>query len=136
MSLLFIIVISVVVISFVVITTIRLRNKSKELSERIKHIPSYIEKSNNEQSRDVFSKSNENRFVDIPTDLKNQFHGKIISATQEKIFTNHYLPYFQEICSSVRRLEIFHITPSDSVLRFIRDLKLLVNLLNNIMTRQ
>ena len=64
---------------------------------------------------------NNEAFIDIPTDLNNVFSCKIISATQEKDFTNHYIPYFQEAHSLVKRLEAFNITPSVAISNLIRD---------------
>ena len=74
---------------------IRLKNKSKELTEKISSIHAYSEKSSYEQARERLTKLNNDVVVDIPTDLNNEFHGKIISTTQEIDFTNHYKPYFE-----------------------------------------
>lgn len=118
-----IIVICLVATSVIVIVAIRIRlkNKSKELSEKLNHISAYCEKSSYEKSQERLSKLNDTVFVDIPTDLNNGFHGKIISATQEKDFTNHYISYFQEAHSLVKKLEAFYITPSVIISNLIRD---------------
>ena len=100
---------------------IRLKNKSKELTEKISSIHAYSEKSSYEQARERLTKLNNDVVVDIPTDLNNEFHGKIISTTQEIDFTNHYKPYFEEAHSLVKQLEAFHITPSETTSRLIRD---------------
>lgn len=120
---LLIILVSLVAISIIAIVTIRIRlkNKSKELSEKLSHISSYSDKSNYEQAKDRLSALNNGVFIDIPTDLNNVFSGKIISATQEKDFTNHYIPYFQEAHSLVKRFEAFNITPSVTISSLIRD---------------
>lgn len=80
------------VLSIVVITVIRIRlqRKSKELTEKINSIYAYSGKPSNVQAQERASKLNDAIFVDIPTDLNNEFQGKIISATQETDFTNHY----------------------------------------------
>ena len=95
MQALFIGVICIITISicYIAITRTRLKNKSKELSEKLNHISSYSNKSNYEQARERLSALNNEAFIDIPTDLNNVFSCKIISATQEKDFTNHYIPY-------------------------------------------
>ncbi|WP_025069271.1 UvrD-helicase domain-containing protein, partial [Bacteroides gallinarum] len=120
---LLIIVICLVAIFVIVIaaTRICLKNKSKELSGKLNHISAYGEKSNHEQSQEKLSKLNDVVFVDIPTDLNNGFYGKIISTTQEKDFTNHYISYFQEAHSLVKKLKIFSITPSVTISNLIRD---------------
>ena len=91
---LLIVVVSLVAISVIAVATIRIRlkNKSKELSEKLNHISSYSNKSNYEQAKERLSALNNEAFIDIPTDLNNVFSCKIISATQEKDFTNHYIP--------------------------------------------
>lgn len=64
---------------------------------------------------------NNGAFIDIPCDLNSTFSGKIISATQEKDFVNHYKPHFQEAYSLVKKLEAFNITPSETIFKFISD---------------
>lgn len=120
---LLIVVVSLVAISVIAVTTIRIRlkNKSKELSEKLNHISSYSNKSNYEQARERLSALNNGTFIDIPSDLNSTFSGKIISATQEKDFVNHYKPHFQEAYSLVKKLEAFNITPSETIFKFISD---------------
>ena len=98
-----------------------LKNKSKELTEKLLQISAYSEKSSYEQAQERLSKLNDAVFIDIPADLNNVFYGKIISAAQEKDFTNHYISYFQEAYSLVKKLETFNITPSVTISNLIRD---------------
>lgn len=123
MQALFIGVICIITISicYIAITRTRLKNKSKELSEKLNHISSYSNKSNYEQARERLSALNNGTFIDIPSDLNSTFSGKIISATQEKDFVNHYKPHFQEAYSLVKKLEAFNITPSETISKFISD---------------
>ena len=123
MNLLLAIIVSAVVISVVIIATIRkrLKVKSNELLEQIKGLISYSDRSNYEQAQERLSKLNNVVFVDIPTALNNGFYGKIISTTQEKDFINHYKPHFQEAYSLVKKLEAFNITPSETISKFIND---------------
>ena len=123
MQALFIGVICIITISicYIAITRTRLKNKSKELSEKLNHISSYSNKSNYEQARERLSALNNGAFIDIPSDLNSTFSGKIISATQEKDFVNHYQPHFQEAYSLVKKLEAFNITPSETIFKFISD---------------
>lgn len=118
MQALFIGVICIITISicYIAITRTRLKNKSKELSEKLNHISSYSNKSNYEQARERLSALNNGAFIDNST-----FSGKIISATQEKDFVNHYKPHFQEAYSLVKKLEAFNITPSETIFNFISD---------------
>ena len=120
---LFILVICIIAISVIVIAMVRtrLKNKSKELAEKLNHISAYSEKSNYEQARERLSALNEGAFIDIPSDLNNGFYGRVISATQEKDFINHYKVHFQEAYSLLKKLEAFNITPSETISKFIND---------------
>lgn len=123
MQALFILIIGIVAISVIAIVTIRtrLKNKSKELSERLSHISSYSDKSSYERAKERLSALNNGVFIDIPTDLDNVFNGKIISATQEEDFISHYKPHFQEVYSLHKKLEIFNATPPETISKFIND---------------
>ena len=119
----FILVICIIAISVIVIAMVRtrLKNKSKELAEKLNHLSAYSEKSNYEQARERLSALNEGTFIDIPSDLNNGFYGRVISATQEKDFINHYKVHFQEAYSLLKKLEAFNITPSETISKFIND---------------
>ena len=123
MQALFIGVICIIAISicYIVITRTRPKNKSKELSEKLNHISSYGNKSNYEQAKERLLVLNNEAFIDIPTDLNNVFSGRVISATQEKDFANHYKPHFQKSYSLVKKLKSFNITPSETISKFIND---------------
>ena len=107
MQSLFILVICIIAISVIVIAMVRtrLKNKSNELTEKLNHLSSYSENSNYEQARERLTALNESVFIDIPSDLNNGFYGKVISATQEKDFINHYKAHFQEAYSLLKKLE-------------------------------
>ena len=53
--------------------------------------------------------------------MNNGFYGRVISATQEKDFINHYKVHFQEAYSLLKKLEAFNITPSETISKFIND---------------
>ena len=119
MNLLVVIIVCVIAISIGVIAVLRtrLKNKSKELAEKLSHISSY----SYEQARERLSALNDGVFIDIPSDLNNGFYGKVISATQENDFISYYRPHFQEAYSLLKKLEAFNITPSETISKFIND---------------
>ena len=123
MNLLVAIMVLVIALSAIVIAMVRtrLKNKSKELAEKLNYISSYSEKSNYELLGERLSTLNEGVFIDIPSDLNNGFYGKVISATQEKDFINHYKAHFQEAYSLLKKLKAFNITPSETISKFISD---------------
>ena len=112
-----------VAIFAVIIAIIRkfLKVKSNELSEQIKVLTTYSEKSSYEQSREKLAVLNGGFFISIPTDLNNVFYGKIITETQVKDFINHYRPHFQEAYSLKKKLEAFNISLSETISNFIND---------------
>ena len=123
MNLFVAIIVCVIAISVIVIAMVRtrLKSKSKELAEKLNQISSYSEKSNYKQAREGLSALNEGVFIDLPSDLNNSFYGKVISATQEQDFINHYKAHFQEAYSLLKKLETFNITPSETISNFIND---------------
>ena len=120
---LFIWVICIIAISVIVIAMVRtrLKNKSKELAEKLNHISAYSEKSNYEQAKERLSALKEGAFIDIPSAKNKGFYGRVISATQEKDFINHYKVHFQEAYSLLKKLEALNITPSETISKFIND---------------
>ena len=119
----FILVICIIAISVIVIAMVRtrLKNKSKELAEKLNHISAYSEKSNYEQARERLSALNEGAFIDIPSDLNNGFYGRVISARPPGGCITHYKVHFQEAYSLLKKLEAFNITPSETISKFIND---------------
>ena len=121
MQLLFISAICIIAISLVVIVIVRihLKNKSKELSERIATITPYR---NIQESREKeLKQSNKSFFIDIETDLRNSFDQHIISSSEEEQFTKYYTGFFHEINSLLKNLETFHIEPPEAITKFTHD---------------
>lgn len=123
MNLLYFIGLCVVAILLIVIVILRvcLKNKLNKLTEKLNQLSPYSEKSDDEDVKKRFSQQNKNAVIDIETDLKTVFYGLIISTRQERDFTNNYLQYYQDAHSLVKKLKFFMITPSDVVLKLIKD---------------
>lgn len=122
MNLLVVIIVCVITVAIIIIATrTHLKSKSKELVEKLNHLSSYSKKLNYEQARENLSALNEEAYVDISADLNESFYGKVISATHEKDFINHYKAHYQEACSLLKKLEAFNITPSETISKFIND---------------
>ena len=118
---LFIALICLVAIIVIVTRRIHLKKKSKELSEKLNSISVYSDMYCHEQAQNKSPKFKDAVFIDIPTDLYNTFYGEIISAIQEKNYTNHYRLYFEEAYSLVKKLKTFYIVPSATISNFIKD---------------
>lgn len=115
--------ITVVLLVVRITIRIRLKDKSNKLLEKLKHIPSYSKKSNDEQTEKRLSETNESEFIDISTDISNSFQGEIISAKQKKDFTNYYVPYFQEASALLKKFSVFKITPIKTISNFVSNFK-------------
>ncbi len=113
--LLLVLILILFVVLFVVIATKRLRLKveAKKILEKLKQIPSYSKKFNQQ----------ENEFVDIFTDIDNSFKDEIIPTSIKKKFINHYVTYFQEANSLTKKLSAFNIVPQKEISKFIKDFK-------------
>ena len=121
MQSLFISAICFIVISLVVIVTVRIRlkNKSKKLSERIATIIPYRDIQENREKE--LRQCNKSFFIDIETDLRSSFNGHIISSSEEEHFTKYYTEYFHEAYSLLKSLEAFHIEPSEAISKITHD---------------
>ena len=124
MNLLLILIVCIVAVSIVTIAIIRryLKVKSIKLSNHIKYLTPYCNKTIYEQAKEDLPALDNRVFIDIPTDINNSFYCKIISATQENAFSNYYRPHFQEAYSLLKKLKTFNITPSQTISKFINDL--------------
>ena len=119
-----VVIVCAIVSAFIAIAWVRTRikNKLNELTEKLNLIHPYSEKSDYSiQTSERLPASNNGAYIDIASDLNNSFYGKIISATQEKDFVEHYSPYFQEADSLHRKLHIFKITSTETLSKFIND---------------
>ena len=70
-----------VTVGVIVVLRKRLKNKLRELTEKLSQISSFSGKINSRQEREG---------MDIPSDLHNSFYGKEITISQKKEFINHY----------------------------------------------
>jgi DNA helicase-4 len=116
------ILISIAAISLIAIVIIRIRLKEM-----------------NDELSELLNSSYNRTFVDIPTYIKYLFHDKVISENQQKELTVHYSSNFQEAISLVKKLNIFGITPAETISKFISDydsIRKLVNQHNEVIMNQ
>ena len=100
-------------IAIVAIVAIRLllKKKAKELSLRVESITPFqaIQKNKEETLR----QGNELLFKDIESDLEHTFKGQYITFREEWQFTEYYTELFHEVSGFLKRLETFHVEPSE-----------------------
>lgn len=78
----------------VAICCMRLRHRSKRLSEKIRRLPSYESAVTNDGRKEAAYARNEHFSVDIISDLETCFTNRYITFAQEKEFTRYYTDYF------------------------------------------
>ena len=108
-------------IAIVAIVAIRLllKKKVKELSLRVESITPFqaIQKNKEETLR----QGNELLFKDIESDLEHTFKGQYITFREEWQFTEYYTELFHEVSGFLKRLETFHVEPSETIAKFAFD---------------
>jgi len=110
---------AVLFIALLVAVIIR-RKLIKERDELVDDVSAYndfIKKSNG----DTRCQPDELQDIDIVANLEKYFNGCIISATDEKKFTDHYRDIFKRAYGLVERLRAFYVEPSDTVTKLIDD---------------
>ena len=108
-------------IAIIAIVAIRLllKKKSKELTLRVESIAPF--KATHESREETLSQENERFFKDIESDLEQTFNGQYITFREEKLFTEYYTELFHEVNDFLKRLETFHVEPSETITNFVSD---------------
>ena len=105
----------------VAICCMRLRHRSKRLSEKIRRLPSYESAVTNDGRKEAAYARNEHFSADIISDLETCFTNRYITFAQEKEFTRYYTDYYKETKRLVPQLKTFCIEPSEVILKFLHD---------------
>lgn len=121
MALLLTLSLCIAAIAIIAIVAIRLllKKKSKELTLRVESIAPF--KATHESREETLSQENECFFIDIESDLEQTFNGQYITFREEKQFTEYYTELFQEVNDFLKRLETFHVEPSETIAKFVSD---------------
>ena len=112
----------VIILIIIAARRIRLEKRSEQLSEKIRRIPSYGNWVDEERKNALLAR-NERFFVNVVTDLENNFANRYITFAQEKEFTHYYSDYYDEAVRLVPQLKTFGIEPSEAILGLLRDFK-------------
>ena len=122
-------------IAVVAIIAIRLllKKKSKELTLRIKSITPF--QANQESSERTLRRENDSFFQDIESDLEQAFNGRYITFRDGKQFMEYYIESFNEVNDFLKRIETFHVEPSETITKFVSDFENLQWFIKNHNTR-
>ena len=108
-------------LAIVAIVAIRLllKKKSKELTLHVESIAPF--KDTHDSKEETLSQENECFFKDIKSDLEQTFNGQYITFREQKQFTEYYTELFHEVNDLLKRLETFHVEPSETITNFVSD---------------
>lgn len=111
--------IATVAIVAIVAIRILLKKKSKELTLQVESIAPF--QAAHKSREEILKQENERFFNDIESDLEQTFNGQYITFLEEKQFTEYYTGVFHEVNDFLKRLEIFHVEPSETIVKFVSD---------------
>ena len=108
-------------IAVVAIAAIRLllKKKSDELSLQLGCIIPF--QAAHESNKETLQQENERFFKDIESDLEQTFNGQYITSREEKQFKEYYTELFHKANNFLKRLETFHLEPSETIAKFVSD---------------
>lgn len=108
-------------IAVIAVVAIRLllKKKSNDLSLRMGCIIPF--QAVHESNEETLKQENERFFKDIESNLEQSFKEQYITSRDGKQFTEYYTELFHEVNSLLKRLEIFHLEPSETIAKFVSD---------------
>lgn len=111
--------IAAIAIVGIVAMRLLLKKKSKELTLQVESITPFQAV---HKSRDEILKQEHDRFFkDIESDLEQTFNWQYITYREEKQFTEYYTELFHEVNVFLKRLETFHVEPSETIIKYVSD---------------
>ena len=121
MLLLFALFCCIATIAIIAVVAIRLllKKKSEELSLRLSHIAPCLIPHENENI--TLYRNDKCAFGGIETFLKYSFQGRFIVYREEQQFREYYSELFHEVNNLMKKLELFHVNPSDIIKKFAFD---------------
>ena len=99
----------------------KLRNRQRNLNEKIIKAYSNSAHTTYTQVKDRLCQQNQEPFEDIETILAYRFDDHVISGTEEKCFTDSFRALFNEAYGLRKMLDVFRIEPSERLLKLIDD---------------
>lgn len=109
---------AIAIVAIVAIRLLLIKN-SNELSLRVESITPF--QANHESRVETLRQESERLFKDIESNLEQTFNGQYITFQEEKLFTEYYTELFHEVNDFLKRLETFHVEPSETIAKFVSD---------------
>lgn len=104
------------------------KQKSERLDIELSNMPSYLDSSSDDTSSARLNQDNNSTFDDIEEILELSFNDHIITGTEEKAFISHFREIFSEAYSLKRKMEFFHLEPTERIIKLINDFGSIHNL--------
>ena len=95
--------------------------KSEELEEEVSNLAVYQSPYSYDNARERLIKEQERTYDDLELLIDNSFDDHIISAKEIEDITNHFSGIFKKAYSLKKKLEFFHIEPSERITKLIND---------------
>ena len=110
----------IIAICAVILVKNRLTREAEKFDDEISTCLKGPENSYNKAKESV-CKRNEGSFVDIEEFVEHCFDDRIITPNEKEMIVAHFQDCFDEAYSLLKKLEFFHITPTDKITKMIKD---------------
>lgn len=110
--------IAAIVVAIVAIRLL-LNKKQKELSLQVESSTPF--QTIHESREETLRQDKECLFKDIESDLEQTFNGQYITFREANQFTEYYTEFFHKAKDFLKRLETFHVEPSETITEFVSD---------------
>lgn len=110
--------IAAIVVAIVAIHLL-LNKKQKELSLQVESSTPF--QTIHESREETLRQDKECLFKDIESDLEQTFNGQYITFREANQFTEYYTEFFHKAKDFLKRLETFHVEPSETITEFVSD---------------
>ena len=95
--------------------------QSEWLDVEISNMPAYHNPNSYDMAKGRLEQERNQTFDDIEEILKHSFKDHIIAGAEEEDFTNHFRDIFNDAYSLRRKLEAFHLEPTERMIKLIDD---------------
>ncbi|MBR5038713.1 MAG: UvrD-helicase domain-containing protein [Prevotella sp.] len=130
MTIYYIIFIICIIVAIILFLSLRsmYKHKSDRMEKELSNMPSYQVSSSFDMARVRLNQDKNRVFDDIEEILEHSFNDHIISGTEEEVFISHFRDIFSEAYSLKRKLEFFHLEPTERMIKLIDDYSSIHNL--------
>lgn len=97
------------------------KKQSERLDDEISNMPAYQNPNSYDTAKERLELERNKSFDDLEEILEHSFIDHIITGTEEEAFVNHFCDIFNEVYSLNRKLQAFHLEPTERMIKLIDD---------------